>query len=195
MTAHWLSANWFSVIQTIALIITLTITVSALRSSRNATKGANLLALAAAHRQIWQQVITNPNLKRVLRPTMAANESVTDEEREFAVHVFHHSSTAFEILQMGGLPPFEGFRRDAYETMQLPVFQIVWSEYKKYQQGAFVAFIDSCMAGVNLDDSVGRAPRRGLRAIRRQVTHMLPLGNARQADPSGPEIAQHPRSS
>jgi hypothetical protein len=195
MTLHWLSLNWFYVVETIALIASLTIAASALRSSGHATKGANLLAVTAAHRNVWQQVLINPALKSVLRPTMTADDSITDEEREFVLQVLQHSEAVFQVLQMGALPPNEGLRRDVYDTMQLPVFQIVWNDYKKYQNTAFVTFIDDCMAGVNLDASVGRVGKMGLLAIRMQVIRKLQLVKTRRTGSSGPEIAQHPPSS
>lgn len=156
MLAHWIAVNWFNLVQTVALIATLSVAVSALRSSNHATKGANRLAVAAANRDIWQQVITNPALKRVLRPTMAEGDKVTDAERRFVLQVFQHSGAVFATLQMGAMDRLQGYRRDVHDTMQLPVFQIVWNEFRTYQDIAFVRFVDSCIAGVNLDASVGK---------------------------------------
>lgn len=175
MFAHWLSVNWFNIVQTIALLATLVIAASALRASGNATRGANLLNVTAANREIWQQIITNPALKRILRPTMATDDEVTNEERRFALQVFQHSGAAYSILQTGAMDALHGYRRDVHDTMELPVFQVVWKEYKKYQQKDYVDFIESCIAGVNLDDPVGRQPKFGLHIIPVRVANMLSL--------------------
>jgi hypothetical protein len=153
---HWLAANWFNVVQTAALIATLAVAASALRSSGRATKGSNTLTLAANNRQIWSQLTADPKLQSVLRTTMTPNEDVSYEEYRFVVQVIHHTVTGFELARMGGINPVEGARRDAYHFMNLPVFRTVWEQNKIYQNADFVNFIDGCMAGIDLDTPLGR---------------------------------------
>src|SRR5271154_6279099 len=172
---HWLAVNWFNVVQTAAVIATLTVAISALRSSGRATKGSNTLAIVASNRQIWSQLTVNPSLRSVMRQTMGADEEVTDDEYRFVVQVIHHTAISFQLAQTGGINPVEGARRDVHDTMNLPVFKAVWDRNKLYQDAAFVEFFDSCLAGIDLDKPLGRRPN----LIRRTTKKVWPkfLGN------------------
>ena len=117
-----------------------------------------MLAILASHREIWSQLITNPDLQNVMRPTMSSDEEVTEIEYHFFLQVINHTATAFHLAQMGGISPAEGMRRDAYESMNWPVFKAAWDKNKVYQDANFVKFMDSCMAGIDLDKPVGRRP-------------------------------------
>lgn len=155
---HWLAGNWFNIVQSVALVATLTIAISALRSSGQATRGSNILAIMSSHREIWSQLTTNPELQDVMRSTMSGNEEISNNEYNFFIQVINHVATAFELAQMGGINPVEGMRRDAHEYMNWPVFRAAWGRNKAYQEPNFVEFIDSCIAGVDLDKPVGRRP-------------------------------------
>lgn len=163
---HWLSANWFSVVQTVVLVGTLIVAVSALRSSGQATKGSNTLAIMASNRQIWSQLTTNPELQSVMRPTMSADEAVTDSEYHFVLAVIHHTAISFELAQTGGINVIEGARRDVHDTMNLPVFKATWDKCKAYQNADFAEFMDSCISGVDLDEPLGRRPNLIQRSIK-----------------------------
>src|ERR1700733_8490054 len=157
---HWFAENWFNVVQTVALIATIAVAGSALRSSGRATRGSNSLAIATNNRQIWGQLITIPELQSVLRPRMNADEKVSYEERRFVLQVIHHAGTSFELARMGEINRPQGMRRDAHDTFSLPVFRAVWDAVRIYQDPDFGEFLDSCLRGVDLDKAVTqrRAP-------------------------------------
>jgi hypothetical protein len=138
--------------------VTLAVAVSALRSSERATKGSTVLALAAGNREIWNQLIANPKLQNVNRLQISADEKLRDEERRFVMEVINHGAVSFELAQMGSVNSQQGFRRDVYDTLKRPVFKAVWNEVKIFQNADFVTFIDSCVAGIDLDKPVGRRP-------------------------------------
>jgi hypothetical protein len=170
---HWFTANWFNIVQTVSLVVTLAIAVSALRSSERATKGSNSLAITTNHREIWSQLIANPELQNISRPTMAPGEKIRDDERHFILEVIHHGAASFELAQMGGVNPQQGLRRDIYETLKWPVFRAVWDETKIYQDADFVEFMESCIAGIDLDKPVGRRPVLIQRIAKKVVSRSL----------------------
>jgi hypothetical protein len=148
--------TWFSLLQTVILVGTLTVAISALRSSGRATRGSNTLAIVANSRQLWSQLNTNPALQNVLRPSMAGDDKVSSIEFNFVIQVINHEATTFELAQAGGISPVEGARRDIHDTMGYPVFKFVWDDNKNYRSADFVDFIDSCLAGVDLDKPLGK---------------------------------------
>lgn len=156
----WLDANWFNLLQTVGIIITLAIAISGSRAAANATKGANLASMIASNREIWSQLITTPQLQSVMRQDMSPGEKVTYEEREFVKQVIQHGGVSYELARIGGIDPMEGVRGDFYKTFNLPVFRQVWDEIKVYQGSGFVAFVEDCIAGKDLDRPFGPASRR-----------------------------------
>jgi hypothetical protein len=176
---HWLETNWFSLLQTVSIIGTLSIATIAVRSSGRATKGSNTLAIASSNRQIWGQLITNPVLQSVTRHTMMPGEEVRYDELRFVLQVIHHIETSFELAQTGGIKPVQNMRRDIHATMTLPVFRVVWQDAKAYQDNSFVEFIDSCISGADLDLSVGRRPsviRKKAKDVTGSVIKHLSIG-------------------
>jgi hypothetical protein len=152
--------DWFSLFQSAVLVATLAVAISALRSSGSATKGNNRLAIVTNNREIWSQANTNPELRNVLRPTMAAGDEVSIIEFTFAIQVISHMAMTFELAQAGSISPIEGARRDVQDTMSYPVFKAVWDNNRKYRSANFVQFVDSCLAGVDLDKPLGKRPDR-----------------------------------
>jgi hypothetical protein len=155
---HSLAANWFNVIQTLVLVATLTVAISALRSSERATKGSNRLAIVANNRQIWGQLTTNYRLQSVMRPTMEPSGHVTESEFNFINQCIGQAAIVFDLVQMGGIGPIEGARRDIHDTFNLPAFKAVWEINKPYRDVAFVEYIESCLAGVDLDKPLAKRP-------------------------------------
>jgi hypothetical protein len=108
---------------------------------------------------------------------MSADEEVSSNEHRFVVQVIHHVVTSFELAQMGGINPLEGIRRDVHDFMNLPVFKTVWDRNKVYQNVEFTEFIDSCLAGIDLDKPLGRRPniiQRTTKKVRPKFSTILP---------------------
>jgi hypothetical protein len=89
---------------------------------------------------------------------MAPGERVTESEFSFIVQAINQLQTVFELVQMGGVDPMEGTRRDVSFTMNLPLFKTVWEKNKIYRGAAFVEFIDGCLAGKDLDKPLAKRP-------------------------------------
>ena len=172
---HWLGANWFNIVQTVALIVTLAIATSALRSSGRAAEGSNMLAILTSNREVWSQLTTNPKLQSVMRPATNANGDVSDEEYTFFLQVINHVRVVFELAQIGGINPVQGTRRDVHDFMNWPVFKAAWDKAKDYQNADFSQFIDNCMAGIDLDKPLGRRPNLIQQRVQR-VRSRLSMG-------------------
>jgi hypothetical protein len=162
----WLVDNWFNLVQTLAILVTLALTRSTIRSSARATHAANELAIASANREVWGQLITNPQLATVFREKLDDGEEISGEEERFVLQFIQHLAAGYEILRIGGIPARHGVRRDIHDTMRAPVFQEVWTKYKVYQSPAFVEFVDGCIAGNDLTRPAGRGPSVGFRVVR-----------------------------
>jgi hypothetical protein len=159
----WLSQNWFNAAQTAAIVLSLLLTMRAVRASERSSRATNLLTVTGYHREIWKQVIEKPELESVLRAGMGPDEQVREDERRFVLQLILHLSSVYQILRLGALDNLEGLRRDIYDFMNLPVPQAVWREFKQYQNRSFVEFVDACIAGRDLDAPIRRrSPTRNV---------------------------------
>lgn len=70
-------------------------------------------------------------------------------------------------MQKGGVDPMEGSRRDVYFIMNLPPFKVVLEKNKIYRGNAFVEFIDSYLAGIDLDKPLAKRPNLIQSAIKK----------------------------
>ncbi len=141
---------------------------------------------------------TNPKLQDVMRPTISAGEKVSDDEYRFVVQTIHHVVVSYQLAQMDGINPAEGVRRDVHNTMNLPVFRAVWERNKAYQDTDFVNFIDSCIAGIDLDKPLGKKPnliqrtakkaRSGLSIIHPKRQHITESRSALEQNTTGQRL-------
>lgn len=178
---RWFATSWFSLVQTIVLVATLAVAISALRSSGRAAKASNTLAIVANNRQIWGQLTSNHQLQSVMRAYLGPNEHVTESEFNFVMQVINQIATVFELVQSGGADSLEGARRDVCDTMNLPVFKAVWEMNRAYRGADFVEFMESCLARVDLDKPVGRRPNLIKRTVKRFRLSLLAAGSVRSA--------------
>lgn len=165
----WLTGNWFNVFQTVALLATLAVTRSALGTSERASRASNELMMTSSNREIWGQLVSNPQLESALRGTPTKYEDIRLDEKRFVLQVIQHTAACYEIIRMGGVATVAGFRRDIHVTLTSPVFLAVWDRYKIYYRPAFVGFVDECIAGINLEKPLTAAPSGLRRAAGRLV--------------------------
>jgi hypothetical protein len=147
----WLESNWFNAIQTIALIATLSLAISVSRSSRQATRMSNMIAIMINRRETWGKLQTNPKLKNVLRDEpLKENEQVTPEEYSFVVDIVNQFLMVYEVSKWDGMPlDQQTHEREIRDIMSRPVFQAAWRVNKGYRKPDFVKFMDRCISGQN----------------------------------------------
>ena len=142
---HWLSDNWFPLIQTLGIIGGLVFTALSIRQSTNARKASDLLALTEQHRHLWNEVYSRPGLTRIYEEKidLLANPVTVSEER-FLNEVIVHFQTGWQLSCHGSLLTLQAMRADASTFFKLPLPHAVWQQTKKARDPNFVHFIESC---------------------------------------------------
>lgn len=150
----FLSDNWFDVIQTLAIIVTLLVTAAALRKTENTEKVGNSFLLTQYHRELWTYYLDNlDNLNRILsRDCNLDDESITKHERMFATLLFLHLSTALKAQDANAIYPVEGMEADFQDILKNPIPRAVWSRIEPFQDRITVKFIRKCLAEIQPSD-------------------------------------------
>jgi hypothetical protein len=139
-----------NLIQTIAIVVMLWITVVQLKSTLRADRATAALEITTSHREIWSHLLTNPALGRILDPNVdLQKEPVTVIEEFFVVLVANHMSAVYDAHK-------EGIHRLYPDDMRaffiLPIPRAVWARILPYQALEFSEFMNGLLAG---------APRSG----------------------------------
>jgi hypothetical protein len=141
---EYLTANWFSLAQSIGIIATLLLTLTMLRRQMHQTRVANALLVTQHHREIWTLSIQNPCLRRVFDPEAdILTTPITEEERTFVYLILLHMSATLKAVQAQAIYPIEGMERDLIDVMSHPIPYSVWLEVRQYHDRAFVEFVSS----------------------------------------------------
>lgn len=141
---HWLTENWFTLLNAVGVIGGLFFTGHSLRSETKTRRIANLLSLTQGHRDIWKQVFTHPQLSRILDPNADISSPVTREEEIFVNLVIQHLSVVFHAMRDELTIKPEGLRRDVAFYFSLPIPHAVWEKLKVLQNDKFIAFVEQC---------------------------------------------------
>lgn len=146
--SNWISENWFDILSAVGIIGGLFFTAVALRSDTKTRKIAHLLTITTNHREIWKEVLRNPQLARVLDPSAdLSKQPITPDEREFVNFVILHLSSVYYALRDELVIKLDGVRRDAGAFLTLPIPRAVWEKTRISQNHDFVAFVEECRRG------------------------------------------------
>ncbi len=119
---QWLVENWFNLISTGGIIASLLFTAFALHSETKTRRIANLLAITANHRELWQRLFTHPELVRIIDPKADIFKlPITPVEELFVNMVISHTSGVHEALEDELLTKQEGLKRDVKTFFSLPI--------------------------------------------------------------------------
>ena len=143
--------NWFPVLQGVGIIGGLLFTALSIRRDTKARRSTDLLALAQQHRDLWSETYKNPELGRILAPTvdlMARKISIA--EKEFLNVVFVHFYTGWLLAKQGELAliPMEAVEADIRGFFVLPIPQKVWNETRSNRDPKFVEFVSQCLTNL-----------------------------------------------
>ena len=81
-----MAENWFSLIQTLGIVVSFAIAARSLSIDARTRTTEIHLSLTAAHRDIWENLLTTPSLADAISPTRNLEASpVTPEEERFVL--------------------------------------------------------------------------------------------------------------
>lgn len=143
---HWVGNHGFELLQAIGIIASLTFTAVAFRRDDQSRRIENLLNLTSSHRAIWQQLLRDQRLKRILDPMAdPVRKPITREEALFVNLVVQHLNFVFYAIRDEFTINPTGLRRDVAKFFALPVPRHAWESLKEFQNEDFVAYVEECL--------------------------------------------------
>lgn len=141
---EWLSTNWFSLLQSTGIIASLLFTAYTLYSTNRTLRLTNLFHITQYHREIWGQLFTKPELRKILDSNIKLEDyEISEDERLFITLIILHLSATFQAIKSRAIIPIEGLDRDIIHFFSRPIPRKVWSELKKYQNRDFAEFVEN----------------------------------------------------
>lgn len=142
----WISGNWFDLLQSLGIIVGFLFTFAALRADTHARRTANLIAITAAHREIWTELYDRPELRRVSDHSVDLEQTpMTPEEELFVSLLILHLNTSFQAMKAGVFISPEGLRKDIRRFFSAPLTRLAWDHQRSLQDDDFVSFVESCL--------------------------------------------------
>lgn len=143
----WAGENWFSLIQTLGIVAGFAIASRSFLLDSRARRVEVYLTLTQAHRDIWENVVTNPDLASVLDPARDIDSKPpTDSEERLVLLVLLHTASVHRASSLGVYPLWEGLKADIRDFYRLPVPSCVVHKYGPFQEPAFLLFIKQLIA-------------------------------------------------
>lgn len=140
----WLQDNWFTALQTLALLASFSFTTISLRRDERSRRVENIFRLTAHHRDLWSQVFQEPQLRRVFSPTPdLVATPVTEDEVLFVSFLVLHLNTAFQAIEKKLMDAPEGLGADIRTFFSHPIPRAVWDQLRPLQDTAFIDFVES----------------------------------------------------
>jgi hypothetical protein len=107
-----------------------------------------ILSLTESHREIWERMIEQPELARVLDP---AADTValppTAAESRFVKLVLLHVSASLHAVRNGTYHGSSEMDEDVRSFLSLPIPRVVLEEFLPYQDEAFRHYVDTITTG------------------------------------------------
>jgi len=145
--AAWLTTHWLDLLQATG-VVGLFFTAITIRADSRERKIQNLIALTAAHREIWSKVYDKPSLANVLSPDAdPAAKPASFEERLFVHLLILHLNASFKARKSGMEFDDDAVRADVRQFLSRPIPRSVWETSKEFQSRDFVAFVEGAMEG------------------------------------------------
>lgn len=142
----WLVENWFTLLSSAGIIGSLCLTAVSLRSETKTRRIANVLAITANHREIWEEFLRTPALSRVLDPKAdVVSQPVTPAEEMFVNLVISHVNSVYYATNNELVIKWQNWRQDIGQFLSLPIPKAVWTKVKLLQNQDFAAFMEASL--------------------------------------------------
>lgn len=140
----WLGQHGLELLQTASIAFGLFATAHSLRAEAKERKIQNLLALNAAHRELWTKFLDRADLHRIHAVEIDLTEAPpTTAERRFVQLLILHLRVAYKARRAGMEFGDDAMAADIQQFFSRPIPRHVWELYRKYQDKAFVAFVEA----------------------------------------------------
>jgi hypothetical protein len=144
---QWAIEHGSDLLGAIGIIASLAFTGIALRRDHKALLVANLIAITAAHRDLWQYYADHPEVHRVLSPNADLDSlPVTDAERVFVTSAFQHLAMVHTAKKYGTFVTEQHIDRDIREFFTLPIPSEVWRQTRKFHSSEFTNYVNVAAA-------------------------------------------------
>jgi hypothetical protein len=144
---HWVSDNWFTLLQSVGIVGSLLLTTVALRDDAKTRRVGNLIRVTESHRQIWSELYRLPELARVSDMTVdLVRKPITPAEELFVGLLVLHLNSSYHAMKDGVFIAPAGLRKDIQRFFSRPMAKIVWEKMKPFQDADFVRFVEVCRA-------------------------------------------------
>ena len=141
---NWFRDNWFTLLQSLGIIGGLLFTGFSLRIDARVRRISNVFEVTKQHREIWTQLYSQPELKRILDPAVdVTQDPVTSGEELFLTLLILHLASAYRARRFGMVLSPEELRADISSFFALPIPRAVWEKSKAFQDHDFVSFVES----------------------------------------------------
>lgn len=143
--------NWSELLQNIGIIAGLFFSTAGFLLATYTTwrdgrgrQNANAIAIKGQHWDIWKQIFSHPELKRVLDKELnLEKQPVTVEEEIFVTSLILQLGTSFRATSQGEFVTLEGLPFDVKTFFSLAIPKLIWNTIKSSQDKDFVEFIES----------------------------------------------------
>lgn len=143
----WIQAHGLNLLQTISIIVGLYTSTQALQANTKERKIQNLLALTAAHRELWTRFEQEPNLHRIRETRLdLTKHPVTHQEQRFVHLLILHLRASFKARSAGMQFNDDALKADIRQFFNRPIPSAVWEKSRVFQDRDFVRFVENARA-------------------------------------------------
>jgi hypothetical protein len=144
LTTEWLLNNWFTILQSLGIILGLIFTATSIRQATASRRASDLLTLSERHQNLWSELYRRPELHRIWeREVDLVSSPPSVAEQDFLKLVFTHFYTGWLLARTGALLPMKALKEDVRNFFLLPVVRSVWADAREGRDPEFVRFVDS----------------------------------------------------
>jgi hypothetical protein len=140
---EWLGQHGFELLSTVSIVVGLFVTAHSVRAEAKERKIQNLLALNAAHRDLWTKFLERTDLERIYDGAIdLVREPPTMAEKRFVHLLILHLRAAFKARRAGMEFADDAVAADIQQFFARPIPRHVWEHSKKFQDVDFVTFVE-----------------------------------------------------
>lgn len=142
--AHALASRSLDLLEAIGIVSSLGFTAASFSREARSRRLTNLLIFTQEHREIWSQLLTRPELARVLQPKLnLSRQPVTDAEALFVTFVIFHLNAVYRAQREGEFSTRQAVAADVHWFFNLPIPKIVWARSIAFAEPDFARFVES----------------------------------------------------